>query len=233
LLIEGRRNVAGNASYSFNVQPVADDVANLTLGAALSGSIEHAAQQDYYNFRLEADSALYFDSLTNSTDFTWALSGPRGPVVSARQFADSDSNDYKSNPVLSLEAGDYTLIVDGKDATTGAYGFRLVDLAAATLINVGDTVTDTLNSGNATHLFRFAASARDRFNFELLGESANSPYWRLISPDHGVVFGPSATDDLLSTMPSTGTYYLLLEGRVSESNACRLQFPDSRHRLAE
>ncbi|MEF8723661.1 MAG: CARDB domain-containing protein [Candidatus Accumulibacter delftensis] len=224
LLMEGRRSVAGNASYSFNVQPVADDVVNLTLGAAVSGSIEHAAQQDYYDFRLEAGSALYFDSLTNSTDFTWTLSGPRGPVVSARQFADSDSNDYKSNPVLSLEAGDYTLIVGGKDATTGAYGFRLVDLAAATLIDVGDTVTDTLNPGNATHLFRFAASARDRFNFELLSESANSPYWRLISPDYGVLFGPGATDDVVSTMPFTGTYYLLLEGRVSESKAVDYSF---------
>jgi hypothetical protein len=180
LLMEGRRNVGGNAFYSFNVQPVADDLASLTLGAAVNGTIEHVAQQDHYHFRLEADSALYFDSNTNSTQFTWTLSGPRGTVVSARQFADSDSNDFSSNPVLSLAAGDYTLSVGGKDSTTGAYGFRLVDLAAATLIAVGDTVTDILNPGNATHLFRFAASARDRLRFALLSESVNSAYWRLI-----------------------------------------------------
>jgi hypothetical protein len=39
-----------------------------------------------------------------------------------------------------------------------------------------------------------------------------------------VVFGPSATDDVVSTLPVNGTYYLLLEGRVSEGGPVNYSF---------
>ncbi len=225
LLIEGRRDTgAAAASYRFNVQPVADVEIGMAVGDTVSDSIEHAGQRKLYNFDLAADAALYFDSFTNSTSFKWSLVGATGTLVSARNFSGSDSNDYSANPVLKLGAGAYTLIVDADNDVTGNFSFRLADLAEATAINIGDTVSDTLSPGNETHLFRFDASAQDRLRLDLLSESRNTAYWRLFDPFHNVVFGPSATDDVVATMPFDGTYYLVLEGRISEGNTVDYSF---------
>ncbi|MCB2003664.1 MAG: LamG domain-containing protein, partial [Rhodoferax sp.] len=122
VLIEGRRNAVGSNRYTFNVQPVVDASSALERDQRVSGAIAHPGQVRSHTFTLDADSLLLFDSLTNSTSFKWSLTGPRGTIVSARNFADSDSNDYTANPVLDLVAGDYTLLVDGDNDTTGDYG---------------------------------------------------------------------------------------------------------------
>ena len=59
--------------------------------------------------------------------------GPRGAVVSNRSFVGSDAADVGGNPVLTLAAGDYTLVVDARADITGAYAFRVLDLNSATV----------------------------------------------------------------------------------------------------
>jgi hypothetical protein len=88
----------------------------LALNARIDGSLAHAGQVDNYTFTLAAYSRLYFDALTDDVRFTWSLVGPRGTVVSNRNFQASDSTDLSGNPVLSLAAGAYTLGVDGATA---------------------------------------------------------------------------------------------------------------------
>ena len=227
LLIEGRRDPGGDASYSFNVVPVVHTSSALSLGDVVSASLDSAGAVADHTFTLDSARRLYFDSLLNSTAFKWSLTGPRGTVVTPRSMADSDSADYAANPVLDLVAGDYTLRIDADGATTGAYGFRLVDLSSTAQVSalaLGSVVSGTLDGGNRTHLFSFDAAARDRFAIDLLSESRNTPHWRLISPNGTVLSGPTNADDFVATLPISGRYVLLLEGRVSEGNVVDYSF---------
>ncbi|MCB1631072.1 MAG: LEPR-XLL domain-containing protein, partial [Pseudomonadales bacterium] len=224
LLLEGRVQPDGDALYTFNVQPVSDTQTALTLGATVADAIAHAGDRHLYTFTLDAASRLCFDSLTNSSAFKWSLSGPRGTVVSSRAFSDSDSADFGASPVLDLAAGDYTLIVDPDNDAVGDYGFRLFDLGQAAELVLGDTVSATLASGRETLAYRIDAPARSRLLFDLLTENRDSAYWRLLDPWGGVVFGPSNTNDVHATLRDAGTYILLVEGRVNESNPVEFSF---------
>src|SRR5207253_5062354 len=104
--------------------------------------------------------------------------GPAGTAVSNRQFNASDG--FSGFP-LALPAGSYTLTISGSGQTTGAYAFRLSDLAAATPLTPGTPVSGTLNRANSTDLYRFDSAAGQSFYIARLA-GGGSADWRLIDP---------------------------------------------------
>src|SRR6185436_20110184 len=106
LTAEGRytdNNPSG--TYAFNLQPVPYPTNALAIGSTIGGSISTQGQRNYYTFTLATAARLYFDVLTND-NFQWRIDAPWGEVVPWRSFQSSDSSDI-SNPLLSLEAGNY------------------------------------------------------------------------------------------------------------------------------
>src|SRR5262249_26386824 len=192
-----------------------------TLGSTVSGAIATAGAQGRYSFTLSSPALLYFDALTNSSNLTWTLTGPAGTAVNARSFVSSDSGG-NSNPVVSVPAGDYTLTTDLPGDQTGTYAFRLWDLAQATPLTPGTPVSGSLSPANETDLYRFTASAGDRFFFDVLARTnPGSSNWRLIDPYGNVLFntlfnGANPDVDVL-TLTQPGTYTLLVEGNVSDT----------------
>jgi len=217
LLLEGRVSDTGGANsgtYAFTVHSVTPAAANpLTVGGVTTGTIGTPGEVDNFTFNLVGDARLYFDSQTANAALTWTLTGPQGTVVGARPFTASDSFEFINSPVLELAAGSYTLTVDGSADATGAYQFRLSDLAAATAVTPGTSFSGNLNPPSETDLFRFDATAGDRAFFDVVAASdAGNTIWRLISPLGVQVFRQNLTDVAALTLPSTGTYTLLVEG---------------------
>ena len=105
-----------------------------------------------------------------------------------------------------LTSGDYTLTHPLGDAT-GSYGFRLLDLAAASPIVPGDPVTGNLPSGTETDLYQFSATAGDQFLLDRQALSAGSPSWRLIGPYGVEVYSGGFADSSTLTMPLTGVLH--------------------------
>ena len=167
LLLEGRIVDTGVSTYTVNVQPVPNPSSEaLDLGSVTSGTIGITGEQDQYTFHLAAASQMYFDSLTSIGNLNWTLAGPAGTAVSSRPFGQSDGSFVSGNPVLNLVAGDYTLTVDGSGDFTGAYQFRLWDLAQASPLTPGTPVSGALDPHNETDLYRFTAAAGDRLFFD-------------------------------------------------------------------
>ena len=137
----------GAGAYTFlvasqgNVPPPPPSGNALVLGTTVQDSISAAGEQDIYSFSLAADSRLYFDSFTSSSSIRWSLTGPAGTGVSDRSMSSSDSVD--GDGLLRLPAGPYTLTVHGSGTATGAYSFRLLDLASATPLTPGTPVSGT------------------------------------------------------------------------------------------
>ncbi|MHC5542386.1 hypothetical protein ACYOEI_29540, partial [Singulisphaera rosea] len=63
VVVQGIVLATGTANFSFNVRPVADSTAALTLGALVSGNIANPGQQSSYTFTLGAPTRLWFDGL--------------------------------------------------------------------------------------------------------------------------------------------------------------------------
>jgi len=213
LFLEGRYFVGGTNAFTFNVQRVTDDTAALTLGARVDGAIAHAGQVDRYTFTLTDERQLYFDSLMESS-LDWSLRGPRGTVVSGRDFRSSDSRDFGGNPVLDLVAGDYTLTIDAAGETTGSYAFRVLDLAQGPNLTPGTPVAGVLDPASGTAVYHFTAAAGDRFFFDVQSLANNDVEWRLLSPYGDEVFEDWMGRDFAeTTLNAPGVYTLLVEGR--------------------
>ncbi|MHB8861524.1 MAG: putative Ig domain-containing protein [Pirellulaceae bacterium] len=219
LILEGHIAETGTGTYTINVQPVTDTSQTLSLGSVTSGSIGVSGEQDHYTFNLAAPGLFYFDALTISNSLNWTLLGPAGTAVTSRAFNSSDGTTFPSNPVLNLVAGAYTLTVDAPGDITGAYQFRLLDLAEATPFTPGTPTSGALDPANETDLLRFTASAGDRFFFDVTARSSGSQsIWRLVDPYGNVVFNTSfatassSSDVETLTLDKAGSYTLLLEG---------------------
>ncbi|HND13698.1 MAG TPA: LamG domain-containing protein, partial [Pseudomonadales bacterium] len=227
LLIEGRYYTTGTASYTFNVQPVSDDEATLTLDTRVDGGIAHTGQRDLYHFTLTAPTRLYFDSLTNNSVLSWSLTGPTGTEVAGRSFISSDS--YDGTSLFTLPAGDYTLTVDGSGDATGDYAFVLRNLASATALTLGDPVSGSLDPANATAVYRFEGTSGDRLLFDILARSGGDVYWRLVDPSGRTVFGPANMNSTgydvgPVTLARDGSYTLFVEGRRDRADATSYAF---------
>ncbi len=187
-----------------------------------SGTIGITGEQDQYTFHLAAASQMYFDSLTSIGNLNWTLAGPAGTAVSSRPFGQSDGSFVSGNPVLNLVAGDYTLTVDGSGDFTGAYQFRLWDLAQASPLTPGTPVSGALDPHNETDLYRFTAAAGDRFFFDTQARTgASFDTWRLVDPFGNILFntgfGAAGTFVDTLTLAQPGSYTLLLEGRIVDT----------------
>ncbi|MHB0961459.1 MAG: RHS repeat-associated core domain-containing protein [Pirellulaceae bacterium] len=220
LLVEGYYHDTGTGSYTINVQPIAPVVPQaLTLGSTVSEAIAVAGEQDVYQFTLESASNLYFDSLTNNGNLSWTLVGPAGSAVSNRSFTNSD----RGVPLdeLRLPGGDYRLTVDGSGDATGPYSFRLLDLAAATAITPGTSVSSNLAPAGETDVYGFTAAAGDRFYFDQTQRAQNlsNTLWRLLGPHGNEIFQQGFSDVDTLTLPVAGTYTLLVEGYVGDTGS--------------
>src|SRR5438128_6460226 len=97
---------------------------------------------------------------------------------------------------LALSAGNYTLSVSGNGDNTGAYQFRLFDLATANSIVPGTPVSDTLSPANVTKAYQFTLATGGNYFFNYQISSAhNSTSFRLTDRYHNMVFSASLFTD--------------------------------------
>jgi hypothetical protein len=232
LLFEGQISANGATDYTFNVSSVGHvNIApptgtTLALGALTSGSISTAGQQNSYVFTISNPINLYFDSLSNNGSLLWSLIAPDATIVSNRAFTFSDSGNIgSSSPILNLVApGTYQLVVQGSGSATGSYSFRLSDLASATTITPGTTVSATLSSGNATNLYQFTANPGDSYYFDAISFSTGSLYWRLLDQYGRQVWFQNYSSVPTQVLSVGGKYTLLVEGYISNSSPVNYSF---------
>lgn len=190
-----------------------------------NGQISEPGERDRFSFRLDAERSFYFDALTQDTQLQWSLSGPRGTVVERRGFNNSDSIRISaSNVLLPLVPGDYTLTVQAGAGETPAYGFRWVDLAEATPLTPGTTITHVLTPATATALYQFPATAGDQVRFNLVARSNFNGRIRLFSPNGGEILDSNAATSPVLDLPTTGNQTLLVEGDIFATGVSTVVF---------
>jgi len=191
----------------------------------IDGSPDVAGEVDRYSFTLTEDLRVVFDSLTHNGNMNWLLDGPRGNVVSPRPFSQAAVADLGGNIACDLPAGDYMPTVDGVGDTTGAYGFRLIDINRAQDLTPGTAVTGERSPANETDAHRFSVVAGQRFYFDRFSNS-NDIYWRLLDPYGRTVTGPTSMGSDIGemTLGLDGSHTLLIERRAYTTGTARYSF---------
>lgn len=159
----------------------------------IQGSIDVPGETDQFVFQLTQPKKIYFDSLTN-TPLNWSLTGPGGAVVQNRAIGSSDSLDTSGSNVMDLQVGEYTITVDGAADRTGAYAFRLLDLASAQGIALDQRIAAS-NPGKETDLYKFDVALGETVFFDTHTLSGQTVSWRLLGPDGELVTGPQYYGD--------------------------------------
>ncbi|MHC5540929.1 hypothetical protein ACYOEI_22130, partial [Singulisphaera rosea] len=212
LVVQGRLTDPGATSYTFNVRPVSDTTAGLTVGTPVTGTLANPGQVNNYTFTLATPTHLWFDSRTSGGKLLWTLKGAQGTIVKGTSLPSGDLD------VGLLPAGSYTLTVLGSGDYTGNYDFNLIDFATATATTIGTDVSGTLDPANSANLYRFSGAAGstiylDSFDFSTSDPSGFAGTWTLIDPFGNVVFNNSfKTDSSRITFETSGTYTLIVQG---------------------
>jgi hypothetical protein len=130
-------------SYSFELLTPKINKTPYTLGTTVNGNIAGVGQIDEYTFTGKTGQQLFFNGLTGSAPLFVALTNPtgQGAGVYSHYVGSTEQG------VFTLaEPGTYTLTVSGGNtATTGSYGFRLLDAAGGTSILNGEVFTVSLS----------------------------------------------------------------------------------------
>ncbi len=118
-------------------------------------------------------------------------------------------------PMFLEEAGEYHLVIDGTDNTTGNYSFRLVDVEdpqAVPLLNLDTNISNTLAPGTEIDFYQFKPALGQPLYFDLAASTGSDVRWVLYGPDNKPVPTSGWTGSDFEITPSVpGTYVLALQ----------------------
>ncbi|MDM3861424.1 MAG: hypothetical protein PT118_16615, partial [Aphanizomenon gracile PMC644.10] len=155
---------------------------------------------------------MYYDGLINSTGTIYSqLISPGGQTVFAQGSVESDRG-----LITLTESGTYKLIVNGYQDNTGNYSFRLIDANTAPTITLGTTVTDTITTVLATNIYRINGTAGQKLSFNSLLSGSINGNWYLYNTTNQSINGSNLSNNFTATLPSDGTYLLLLNGYTAD-----------------
>lgn len=223
IAVDGDPRAVAPDFFTFEVQFVGNTPPDpfggvpIDLGETIDAAIEAPGETDVYEFTLSDHTLVHFDALTNDSSLRFSIDDHQGNRETA-----GFTFDLGRSPVL-LEPGEYVINVSDTSDDTPDYSFRLLDLQA----NSTD-ITDELGMplqaqvapGNSTQVVRFEADANDQIAFDAIEwTGAPGARWRLVDRFGASVFNDNLEDDRFEeTLPTAGTYYLLVSGSISETS---------------
>ena len=181
-----------------------------TIGSSVADAINRPGEQRYYTFTGTVGQRLYYDALTNApaspNNIVATLLNPQGNPegpLSGGFFNDR-------GPFTLQQSGTYKVVFAGLSSSTGAFAFRLLDIAAQATLPLNTAVTNPIDVFPAI-LYRYSGTAGQQLYFH--GQPNNlSGYWTLYDPNNSPVPGSGANlfGDFEVTLPMNGTYALVL-----------------------
>jgi hypothetical protein len=211
---------AGTVAYDLQATMPPTNTTALTLDNTVSSTLTAAGQIDYYTFTGAIGQQLFFNGLSGASGLSATLTSPTN-VTLINGIAVGSNN----GPLTLTEAGTYTLRIRGSAAATGAYSFRLLDLADQPALTLGSPTSGTLNPGNRSDIFRLDGTAGQRLLFTWVSGSGGS--YVLYGLSNRIVGSASFGGNFQITLPSDGPYVLVLTGSGSSAVAYRFQAVDN------
>ena len=148
-------SAGGPATFAFSAHDATDPVVAANFNDTISSAIAAPSDRRVYRFNGMAGQRVFFRTLAPGAPFglSATLVAPGGEDL----FSDRANLDH--GPVTLPETAAYHLVVDGSSATTGSFGFQLLDFSSAPLFVSGAPLTGTFGDSNQFVTVRFNAVA--------------------------------------------------------------------------
>ncbi|MBP0022028.1 MAG: DNA/RNA non-specific endonuclease [Cyanobacteria bacterium SBLK] len=172
--------------------------------STVSQTISEKGERDVYMFVGTSGQRLYFDYFDSDPNLQVNLISPSGTRIISNLWL------KEWNSVLT-EDGEYQVLIDGSNAATGDYSFRLVDVTNSPLLDIETVEQGTLSPGRSDQFYQFAGSAGERIYFDSQ-ENTHWTNWMLYSPGNESLINSSLVSDFEYVLPSDGIYTLRLHG---------------------
>ncbi len=212
------------------VRSVAGQVSGAEIGLEIDDSIGTAGEVDTYTFEAQAGQRVYFDALDSDGVAVWSLADPSGTQVFTHALVSS------VDPGLYVvdRTGTYTISVQGSGDRTGAYGFKVWDVAELEIsIAIGDTVSDgvpvagagNIESAGGQDIYLFDGQAGQRVYFDALN-SDGVAVWSLHDSEGRALFTHalvSSVDPGEVTLNVSGVYSILVHGNGDRTGPYRFK----------
>jgi RHS repeat-associated protein len=201
-------------TYKYRLLDLTNDSTAIQLGATVTDTLPTGQETKIYRFQGTAGQKIILDgdSLANNRA-TMRLITPTGVTLYG-----GDAN-LDSSPIGLPEAGTYYVIISGFQNSSSNVGFRVLDLAAATPLTIGASVSGTLPLGNETALYQFQGQAGQQIYYDSLS-TVQSGNVTITSAAGATIAIVGATNDQGPfTLPTTGTYYLSVAGGTNASSS--------------
>ena len=198
--------------YSFEVVTPSASIINLTLDDVVEGTLSEAGELAIYQFEGNAGQGVFFDGLESSPRFgvEAELYDPSGE----RLFISTTQRD--EGIVTLSTTGTYSLLIGGED-TIGDYSFQLKDVDLGLDIDLDVSVSDTLQEGQSTKIYKLLGQAGQTLQFESTGVSSSFVgRWQLFSPANAEISDISLNESFESVLPDDGEYRLVITSRQSD-----------------
>ncbi|WP_414529920.1 putative Ig domain-containing protein, partial [Nodularia chucula] len=199
----------------------------LILGDTVIGQVSVAGQNQEFIFAGQAGQRIYFDPIQytgNRGDWKFQVYSPTGRLVVDTYLA------YYDNQLITLnEDGNYKIVVDPQGATTGSYGFSVINPALLPIQPFDRVVNDRLNPGPADLVYRFNATKGQKLYFDYLSRVDGSLDWAIYDPRNVAVASNGNFDDIEYDVQTSGEYILAVRGKgaFNEVNSFSFNIIDS------
>ncbi|AFY54222.1 RHS repeat-associated core domain protein [Rivularia sp. PCC 7116] len=202
----------GTNQVDYNFQIITPDIITepLVLDTDVVSEITEKGEQDIYTFTGSLGQRLFLDTLIDRWDFQATLISPSGEKIvnSIRMYFDGSNS---TTPVILPEAGTYQLIIDGSGEATGEYGFSLIDVSAAPVLEVETLTAGVLDPGKSIQFYQFSGNKGDRIYFDNQANSSGAT-WYLFNTNSNRLRSASLGSDFEYVLSGDDTYYLMLSG---------------------
>jgi hypothetical protein len=210
VLVLGNGSDTNAVGYSVRIVTPNTITNALTLGTTTTGNLVKAGDEHRFTFTGAVGQRIFYDALEAEFEpINAQLISPSGVIV----FINGNS-DFDAGPFTLNESGTYTLLIKGSGDFISHYKFRLLDLAAAPILGYGASNTNNLNPQISAQLYRINGTAGDRIGITNLAASSGNAGWSLIAPNNAALASCNIQNNLGEvTLPSTGTYAILVAGQ--------------------
>ena len=234
-----------------NVPTGTGSTSTLAPGGFIAGTIDAAADQDWYRITLTAGRQYRFD-LQGSDSGQGTLQDPLLRLVDASgsvvaQNDDSGGSLESSITFSPVQSGTYFLSAQGFPSSTGTFRLSATDItvdandvpddtATNSSVSVGGQITGTIDSVGDQDWYRLTLESGRQYRFDLHGLTSgqgtlNDPQLRLL--DSGGI-EIAANDDSGGTLDSSigfvaqrsGTYFLSAQGFETDIGTFTLRVTD-------
>ncbi|MES2790039.1 MAG: putative Ig domain-containing protein [Planctomycetota bacterium] len=206
-------NVDAIPSYDFAFyEQLAVPPIPVVFGQTIDGTIGIPGERDRYSFTATSGQQLSFETMIgNVFNHDWQLFSPTGVAV-------FPAATWMNRGPLTLVAGEYILEVDGKEAATAAYRFRINEVAPPVTDNIvlGELIEDTIAASGEVHQYRFTATAGQYVFFDR-HTGSGAMQVKLDGPAGQVFTQSSFTERDTVQLTSSGEYVLTLTPNVGNT----------------